>query len=462
VPNQVRNRAIKYGSNAVTSILIVLGLTVGVNLLGILYQYRIDTTESGIYTLSDQTISLLGGLESDVNVISFFREVERKTVEPLLRQYAYHSDRFSYRVVDPDREPVEARRFGIKAYGTSVIISGEREEHVSSTEEKDLTNAIAKAVQLEKPVVYFLTGHGEASPGSDTRTGYRRIKNLLIEANYDVRDSLLLVSGGVPDDCDLLIVPGPKTQMYPSEVDAIRSHFENGKSAGLILLDPGYQTGLEPVLESWSVVPNGDLVVEMSTVGKTLGMDFSMPAVATYARHPVTEKHEGLMTVFQIAQSIGQRGTLPGVKNTKLAMTSTSSWGDQDLSSLRSSGKPEFDALMDREGPLALAVALEGELNAKLRDDTDHSNRDARIVIFGDSDFANNQLLSMQGNADLFLNAASWALAEGTKISIRPKERGYRPLTLSVSQSQWIKFLSLMFIPGIPVVLGMLVWWRRR
>ncbi|SVD51512.1 uncharacterized protein METZ01_LOCUS404366, partial [marine metagenome] len=272
VPNQVRNRAIKYGSNAVTSILIVIGLILGVNLLGIFYQYRIDTTESGIYTLSGQTVSLLDNLEEDVNVISFFREQERKSVEPLLRQYAYHTDRFSYRIVDPDREPVEARRFRVKSYGTSVVISGDREERIASIEEKDLTNAIAKAVQKEKPVIYFLTGHGEASPGSDSRSGYRRIKNALLEANYEVRDSLLLVSQDVPEDCDLLIVPGPKTLMYPSEIEAIRSHFEGGRTAGLILIDPEYRTGLEPVLESWSVVPNGDLVVETSNVGKTLGM----------------------------------------------------------------------------------------------------------------------------------------------------------------------------------------------
>ena len=460
--NQVRKRAIKYGSNALTSILIVLGITVGVNLLGIFYQYRFDTTEGGIYSLSDQTVSMLNSLQHDVSVISFFREQERKTVEPLLREYAYHSDNFSYRVIDPDRAPVEARRFKVKAYGTSVVISGEREERISTTEEKDLTNAIAKAVQQKKKVVYFLTGHGEASTGSDGRSGYLRIRNLLVEANYEVRDSLLLVTESVPGDCDLLVIAGPKTSMYPAEIDAIQSYFEGGKAAGLILLDPGFRSGLEPLLEAWSVVLNGDLVIEKSTIGKTLGMDYSMPAVARYAKHPVTEKHEGLMTVFQMAQSLQQRGTLPGVQVTKLAMTSASSWGERDLSNLRSRSVPTFDAAWDLSGPLTLAVALEGELNTKLRADTDHTDRSARIVVFGDSDFANNQLLSMQGNADLFLNAAAWAVDEGTQISIRPKERGYRPITLSVNEGQWIKMLSMVFIPGLPVLVGLIVWWRRR
>lgn len=168
------------------------------------------------------------------------------------------------------------------------------------------------------------------------------------------------------------------------------------------------------------------------------------------------------MTVFQMAQSLQQRGTLPGVQVTKLAMTSASSWGERDLSNLRSRSVPTFDAAWDLSGPLTLAVALEGELNTKLRADTDHTDRSARIVVFGDSDFANNQLLSMQGNADLFLNAAAWAVDEGTQISIRPKERGYRPITLSVNEGQWIKMLSMVFIPGLPVLVGLIVWWRRR
>ena len=168
------------------------------------------------------------------------------------------------------------------------------------------------------------------------------------------------------------------------------------------------------------------------------------------------------MTVFQIAQSLGQRGTVPGVTHTKLALTSNSSWGETDLTSLQSRSIPTYDSATDLKGPLTLAVALEGELNPKLRAKTDHSDRSARLVIFGDSDFANNQLLSMQGNSDLFLNAVNWTLDEGARISIRAKERGYRPLTLSVSEGHWIKLMSLLFIPGVPVVLGLLVWWRRR
>ena len=83
-------------------------------------------------------------------------------------------------------------------------------------------------------------------------------------------------------------------------------------------------------------------------------------------------------------------------------------------------------------------------------------------MVFGDSDFANNQFFGAQGNGDLFLNSVSWLLEEGEMISIRPREPGHRPVSLTQRDAQWIRWLSLLVLPAIPVIAGVLVWWRRR
>ena len=46
-----------------------------------------------------------------------------------------------------------------------------------------------------------------------------------------------------------------------------------------------------------------------------------------------------------------------------------------------------------------------------------HLIRAARLVVFGDSEFANNNLFPVQGNGNLFLNTVSW-LAEGGETSL--------------------------------------------
>ena len=103
MPEFLTSRTLKYGSNALTVVLIALGILAVVNFLSTRYHARFDLTARGLFTLSPKTVSLLENLSEDTNVVAFFREVERGDYEPLLKQYVYHSRRFSYRFVDPDK-----------------------------------------------------------------------------------------------------------------------------------------------------------------------------------------------------------------------------------------------------------------------------------------------------------------------------------------------------------------------
>jgi hypothetical protein len=46
------------------------------------------------------------------------------------------------------------------------------------------------------------------------------------------------------------------------------------------------------------------------------------------------------------------------------------------------------------------------------------------VVAIGDSDFAANSVLGIQGNRDLFLNALNWVAQNENLIAIRPREAG--------------------------------------
>ena len=192
MPKFLSHRILKYGSNALAAVLIALGILAGVNFLTTRYHARFDLTARGLYTLSSKTISLLENLSEDVNVVAFFRETQQRDYEHLLKQYAYHSRRFAYRFVDPDREPIEARRYTVTRYGVSVIEYGNREERIRETSEKALTNGIARLMSEERQVVYFVGGHDEAHPDDQSEQGFSGIKQLLIEGNHDVRPSLVL------------------------------------------------------------------------------------------------------------------------------------------------------------------------------------------------------------------------------------------------------------------------------
>src|SRR5262249_47807859 len=103
-------------------------------------------------------------------------------------------------------------------------------------------------------------------------------------------------------------------------------------------------------------------------------------------------------------------------------------------------------------------VANEG--SAKPGDDS--AKPETRVVVFGDSDFASNAIMGIQGNRDLFMNIVGWLSQQENLISIRPRDPDDRRITLTATQQENIKWLSWLIIPGAMFGTGVYSWWRRR
>ena len=68
----------------------------------------------------------------------------------------------------------------------------------------------------------------------------------------------------------------------------------------------------------------------------------------------------------------------------------------------------------------------------------------------------------MVGNAVLTLNSIAWLVSNEKLISIKPKETDTPYLTMVGAQKAIAAVLVLFVIPGLVVLAGGLVWWRRR
>ena len=82
--------------------------------------------------------------------------------------------------------------------------------------------------------------------------------------------------------------------------------------------------------------------------------------------------------------------------------------------------------------------------------------------MFGDSDFASNGWLGIQGNRDLFLNTVNWLAQQENLISIRPKEASDRRVTMTAAQQSNVTWFSLLIVPLAIFGSGVYSWWRRR
>ena len=82
--------------------------------------------------------------------------------------------------------------------------------------------------------------------------------------------------------------------------------------------------------------------------------------------------------------------------------------------------------------------------------------------MFGDSNFATNELLDVFSNRDLFLNTVNWLLGDVEQITIRPNVARSSNVSLTGGQLEVIRYLSLFVLPEGIALAGVLAWWLRR
>jgi ABC-type uncharacterized transport system involved in gliding motility auxiliary subunit len=156
-------------------------------------------------------------------------------------------------------------------------------------------------------------------------------------------------------------------------------------------------------------------------------------------------------------------------------MTSTESWAKTDLKALQE-GRLEVGTENDRRGPIAIAAVATINPSAKntstsagdSAESTDQSDqtksaRAARLVVFGDAEFANNNFFPFQGNGNLFLNTVSWLAEEEDLIAIRPRKGGGSgPVMLTAAQAPLIFWLPVVLLPLGVLGSGAVVFVRRK
>ena len=472
-----KGRGARYGTMSVVSIVVFLGILVAVNYLSTRQNKRWDLTANQVYSLSDQTVKVLKGLDSPVKFTVFDKETSFDRARDRLEAFTYQSTQVSAEYVDPDRQPTRAKAAQIQAYGTILIEYKGRTERVNSLGEQELANALIKAVTGEQRKVYFTQGHGEKSTTGTDRVGYGEVVKALGSDNYGVEPLVLAQVGKVPDEATVVVVAGPRTDFLQPEIDALKAYLARGGKI-LALVDPpdDAKAPAQPLLlgwlREWGIEVGTDVVLDASGIGRLLGTDASVPVVAQYPPHPITESLRGVMTAFPFARSVAPvEGGTGGHTAQPILETSTQSWAEKDMASL-ATGKVAFDADKgDRQGPIALGVAVSAPAtdvpappagNTTPGSPDDSKKPESRLIAIGDSDFAANFGLGIQGNRDFFMNTVNWLAQQENLIAIRPREPEDRRLTLTAAQQQNIMLLSIFVIPGLVFASGIYTWWRRR
>ena len=469
IANLFSRRQARYGTLSAVSVVVVFAILVAINYIGARQNKRWDLTATKQFSLSDQTRNVLQKLDSPLSIIVFAQETDFQRYKDKLKEYEYVSSKVTTDYVDPDKKPAIASQNQVQAYGTILFKYKDRTERISSDTEQDITTGVIKVVQGTTKKVYFSQGHGEKDATSGERDGYKAIADALGHENYTVDKLVLAQAGAVPDDAAVVVVAGPKTDFFPGEITAITNYL--GKTGKLLLeLDPPDRTESQPLTNlvalahQWGIDVGNDIVVDVSGMGQLIGTDQSVPVAATYPSHAITKNFK-FITAYPFARSVTVvAGGVGGHTAQGFVETSPRSWAESDIKGLLTSGKVSFKAADgDKQGPITVAAAVSAASAAAAPGAAaDAPKPETRVVVYGDSDFAANSGLGIQGNRDLFMNTIGWLSQQENLISIRPKDADDRRVTMTAAQQTNVTWLALFIIPGLVFFMGISSWWRRR
>jgi len=459
-PDRVRlfvtGRQARYGSNALVMSIAFIGILIVGNVLA--YQNPVpiaDLTEDKTNTLSPELTAALKTLPDKVTATGFFSQNNStESAEQLLSNIKANSNgKFDYRFINPDRDPQAAKNAGITGDGKILLQMGDRKEIVAIASETEILKGLLRLLNPGNHVIYFLTGHGERDIEKAGDGSMARAKDTLESKNYAVKTLNLLVENKIPEDASAIVIAGPMKPISEEEVKLLKDYLAKGGSL-IVMEDPPAVTQFgdasDPLAEmlskDWGITFNNDIVIDLNSPQPTTA------AAAFYdSSHPVTVNMNNLVSFYPFTRSLSVASSVEGVTLTPLVRTNERSWGETDFQSLTQGGSQVQLDPNEAQGPLTLAVAGENT--------TTHG----RVVVFGTSNFAVDQIFDAYGNGDMFVNSVDWSAEQEDLANITPKTPTQRTFNIP-SQFQWIAILlgSVFIIPGLVVVAGVSSWLARR
>lgn len=455
--SESQKRRLMYGSNALIFLLILLTILIVVNYLANQHPHRMDLTENKRQSLSEQTVKLIHNLQQPVTILCFYKEddPQKAMLENLLNIYQYHSEKIDVQFVDPDKSPGLTEEYGVRTYQTIIVTQNDRRERATQPNESKITNAILRITREKDKTIYFLTGHNEHELDKSDQLGYAELRQAVINNDYSVKTLALATEEKVPDDCTVLVIGGPRSELFPEEIEKIKQYLNNGGRL-LLMIDPMFEdTGLHEFIVDWSIQIDDDRIID--PMSRLAGADLFVPIVDQYdPTHPIT-KDFNVYTIFPFSRSLSLLDfTGQHVRRTVLARTGQNSWGETHPDSV------QFDENADREGPLNIAAAVEKARPLPQGATADTTLPTSRLVVIGNSNFVNNAYFFQGGNRDFFMNTLSWLAGDEDLISIRPREQHERRLNMTAMQASMLFWISVVFVPTLVLLAGGIVWWLKR
>lgn len=476
IKNSVKNINKKYLKNgsysmAISAIFIVIVVVINLIVGELPSKYtKLDITEEQIYSIGEQTKSFLKDLRKDVTIYQIAQSgSEDETISSLLEKYADESKHIKVVKKDPVVNPKFVSEYTSDNISPNslIVVCGDRKKVVDYNNlyetsvdyntysynttgfdgEGQITSAIAYVTSEDLPVLYNLEGHGEQDLDAV-------IKEDIEKSNIEIKSLNLLTEEGIPEDADCLLINSPATDISGEEKEAVLTYLENGGKA-MIFSDYTEKSmeNFDALLENYGVSRTEGIVFEGDTSHYAMQIPYYLVPTVNHADAVSNAASSGYYVLAPYAQGIQKSEDLRDtVTIESLLSTSDSAYAKTNMNS-DTLEKEENDIT----GPFDIGVSITENVD---------DDKTTQIIYYSTSYLMDNQANQMVsgGNEQLVMESLNWMCSsdDTAAISIPSKSLEVSYLTLTAYDASFWKICVIGLIPGFFLVVGFMVWLKRR
>lgn len=445
-------------------VLAYIALNVWINTLDL---PEIDITENKIYTLSDASKKAIENINKEVNIYCYGFE-ENGSLLDLLKQYNNTNGNIKYQILTEESNYAMVQNYDLQSgYYVLIFKSGDSEKVIDAsrdfssydyttgqsidTTEQTITNSILGLTEENKPKIYFVEGHSEYT-AEQTATFRAYLEN---EA-FEIDTLNIATTSAIPEDCNILAIISPATDLLDSEVAPIKDYINRGGNIYFsmdVISENVNMKNIKSVLDEYGVSVKNGYILEFAKNKSISDTPYIfMPEVSStnkITQDIYTDSTEHMWLVFSGKLEFADDETLKNLNVEKETLISSSEEASfiTDLSSEMQNatnsgerGKAEIGALVTKKDSNSkLVIVASGSF----------------ISDYTIPTFSSYPLSYLGRNRDFALNSMAYLGEKENTLTIR-KDMANSTYTPTENQNRIV--MSIIFVvPVLIIVIGILV-----
>ena len=412
---------------------------------------NIDISDNQIYEITDTSKKMLKKLDKKVEIkVLAEKSSTDERIKTFLSKYVALSGKISVEWIDPVLHPAALTEYDTSS--NTIVVScpdTEKTTTISFTDiivydqssyymtgqmqesqfdaEGQLTSAVNYVTSEETKKIYRTSGHGESTVSTS-------LSELFEKANLSMEELNLLMNSEIPEDCDLLFMYAPTTDITEDEKNTLSEYLKNG---GKMMLISGAEDQETPNLDTF-----------MEEYGLQMADGYIADTERAYQGNPYS--------FFPEINASGELGE--GMSSNMVLLLNARGMVETDpardtisVTPFMTTSENGFAVTEDKQeqGEYLLgAVATEDE---------------GRLTVISAPMMIDSQLtdaFTTVENFKLFMNAVTSNFDDVENAAVEPKS-----LAVTYNTVQYAGGFSLLMIFGVPAIIlisGFARWMKRR